>query len=188
MKLSVTGQPGLRTTRPMRSRRFLKILLLGWFSRGPASAGCVESGAAVGDAAVAQAPVAAGDPVDGAFDHGPVTAVDRLEGGVGGAARCARSRASWWCRVTRRPAFAVVHRARSGQPVQRPANAATRRPSFAVRAVTVWPAGQLTVPASWSMVKSSAPNPPGMFGRVGHGLMTGVCPAPVTPASRSAVP
>lgn len=84
MKLSVTGQPGLRTTRPMRSRRFLKILLLGWFSRGPASAGCVESGAAVGDAAVAQAPVAAGDPVDGAFDHGPVTAVDRLEGGVGG--------------------------------------------------------------------------------------------------------
>src|SRR5215217_7464109 len=45
----------------------------------------VEPGVVLGGAAVAQAAVAAGEPGDGAFDHGPVLPVQGLEGGVCGA-------------------------------------------------------------------------------------------------------
>src|SRR5215212_1424596 len=46
----------------------------------------VEPGVVLGGAAVAQAAVAAGEPGDGAFDHGPVLPVEGLKFRVGGAA------------------------------------------------------------------------------------------------------
>src|SRR6476660_2619257 len=81
-------------------------------------------------------------------------------------ARCARRIWSWTFTVTDRPAAAVVHWSRKGQ-------AAQAVPNFAVRVLAVndavFPAGQVTVAASWSTVKSSTPNPPGMFEVHGHG-------------------
>ena len=44
------------------------------------------------------------------------------------------------------------------------------------------PFGQVTVPAWKSTVKSSRVNPPGTAGRIGIGLMTGVCPASASSA------
>ena len=72
-----------------------------------------------------------------------------------------------------RPSRAVVHRSRSG-------HSAHKEPK-----VTVWagligrvcPAGQVTMPAPSSMVKSSAVNPPGTAGRSGPGLITVSWPA-----------
>ena len=42
--------------------------------------------------------------------------------------------------------------------------------------MTVIPAGQVTVPAWVSMLKSSMVNPPAIAGRSGIGLITAVCP------------
>ena len=67
-----------------------------------------------------------------------------------------------------RPSLAVVHQGRSGQPAQA-APKATARAGLIGR---VMPAGQVTVPACSSMVKSSAVNPPGTAGRSGPGLIT----------------
>src|SRR5664279_542012 len=85
-------------------------------------------------------------------------------------ARCARWIWSWTLTVTERPAAAVVQRSRKEQ-------AAHAVPNLAVRVLAVkdavFPAGQVTTRAWWSTVKSSTPNPPGMFGVHGHGLITG---------------
>ena len=83
-----------------------------------------------------------------------------------------------------RPPAAVVHWARSGQPVQ-PAPKVTLRFSVIVR---VSPAGQVTVPATGSTVKSSRVKPPGTADLSAHGLTSGTCPAPVIAASASPVP
>ena len=60
----------------------------------------------------------------------------------------------------------------------------------ALRAVTcrVIPAGQVTVPAAVSTMKSSAVKPPWTAGRSGQGLITAWCPAPVITVRRSPVP
>ena len=74
----------------------------------------------------------------------------------------------------------MVHRARSGQ-VRQAAPKTTWRAGGIVR---VTPAGQVTVPACSSTVKSSRVNPPGTAGWTGLGLITAWCPAfPI--ASRS---
>jgi hypothetical protein len=52
----------------------------------------------------------------------------------------------------------------------------------------VIPAGQVTVPAAASTVKSSAVKPPWTAGRSGQGLITAWCPAAVIAARRSPVP
>ena len=80
---------------------------------------------------------------------------------------------------------AVVQRARSGQPRQ----AAPKVTALRSRVIgRVSPAGQVTVPAASSTVKSSRVNPPGTGGRSGHGLITAVCPASASAASTSPVP
>ena len=68
--------------------------------------------------------------------------------------------------VTLRPAWAVVHWAASGQPAQRLAKWA---PPVALIG-TVWPAGQVTVRAARSTVKSAMVNPPGTAGLIGPRL------------------
>ncbi len=91
----------------------------------------------------------------------------------GPSRRAVRSNASWGCSRTVRPSLAAVHRAHSGQ--LRPA-----APKTAWRAgvrVRVVPAGQVTVPAASSTVKSSMVNAPATAGRSGPGLLTAVCPA-----------
>ncbi len=52
----------------------------------------------------------------------------------------------------------------------------------------VIPAGQVTVPAAASTVKSSAVKPPSTAGRSGQGLITAWCPAAAIAARRSPVP
>ena len=60
----------------------------------------------------------------------------------------------------------------------------------ALRAVTcrVIPAGQVTVPAAASAVKSSVVKPPSTAGWTGLGLITAWCPALPIAARRSPVP
>ena len=86
------------------------------------------------------------------------------------------------CKV--RPALAVVHRWRSGQSRQ----AAPKM--TALRGVTrrVIPAGQVTVPAAASTVKSPVVKPPSTAGSSGPGLITARCPVPAIAARRSPVP
>ena len=74
----------------------------------------------------------------------------------------------WWCwsTVTLRPAAEVVQRARRGQPRQ----SAPKRAAPDLTAL-VCPAGQVTVCASVSMVKSSRVKPPAMRGLGLMGLM-----------------
>ena len=74
----------------------------------------------------------------------------------------------WWyaSTVTLRPAAEVVQRARRGQPRQ----SAPKRAAAEVTAL-VCPAGQVTVCASVSMVKSSRVKPPVMRGLGSMGLM-----------------
>ena len=64
--------------------------------------------------------------------------------------------------------FAAVHRLRSGQ-VRQAAPKITARRAVIRRVI---PAGQVTVPAASSTVKSSAANPPSTAGLSGPGLMT----------------
>jgi hypothetical protein len=52
---------------------------------------------------------------------------------------------------------------------------------------TGWPAGQVMLRASRSMVKSWIVNPPGTADGVGQGLTSGMCPASVSVASASPV-
>jgi hypothetical protein len=87
--------------------------------------------------------------------------------------------------TTVRPRALVVQQARSVHPVQRSPNFAAR---FTGVKATVCPAGQLTVPAASSTAKSAAVNPPAMSDRVGHGLITAVCPAAARAASIAPVP
>jgi len=78
----------------------------------------------------------------------------------------------------------VVHRARSGQ-VPQAAPKMTLRVGVTGR---VMPAGQVTVPACSSTVKSSTVNPPGTAGCSGLGLITARCPALPIASRRSPVP
>ena len=62
----------------------------------------------------------------------------------------------------------VMHAARSGHPVQADLKFTARLGLIG----RVAPFGQVTVPAPWSMVKSSRVNPPGTAGFSGIGLIT----------------
>ena len=73
--------------------------------------------------------------------------------------------------VSLRPRLAVVHCDAKGHERQYFSNFA---PPLGVIA-TVFSAGQVTVRASKSMLKSSLVNPPGTGARSGIGLMTAVC-------------
>jgi hypothetical protein len=75
--------------------------------------------------------------------------------------------------VIDRPVLAVVHRARSGQ-------SAHSFPKVTVRDLVIGRVclpGQVTVPRSSSIVKSSMVNPSGTAGCTGLGLITVSCPA-----------
>jgi hypothetical protein len=78
----------------------------------------------------------------------------------------------------------VVQRSRSGQPRQAAPKVTWRR------AVTgrVMPAGQVTVPAASSGMKSSRVYPPGTAGVSGCGFITASCPAAARAARRRPVP
>lgn len=82
------------------------------------------------------------------------------------------------------PSLAVVHFPRSGQARQ----AAPKMTAFLAVTCRVMPAGQVTVPAAASTVKSSTVKPPSTAGWTGLGLMTAWCPAAVIAARRSPVP
>lgn len=84
---------------------------------------------------------------------------------------------SWWGWIRSvLPSVARVQRGRMGQSRQR----APKTALFFAVMVTVWPAGQVAVPAAVSMLKWSIVNAPGasVRGRVGQGLIVVVCPAP----------
>jgi hypothetical protein len=80
--------------------------------------------------------------------------------------------------------LAVVQRSRSGQPEHRWPNTAWLLGVIA----TVWPAGQVTVCWSRSILKSSLVNPPGTADRSGSGLIVCRCPAARSPARVSPPP
>ena len=83
-----------------------------------------------------------------------------------------------------RPVLQVVHRSRSGQSRQ-----ATPKVAMRVRlSATVCPAGQVTVPACSSTVKSSTVNPPSTGACSGLGLITAAWPASSIAPRRSPVP
>lgn len=79
---------------------------------------------------------------------------------------------SWSCSciLIVRPEVDAVHCSASGHPRQ----AVPKIALFFAVIVRVTPAGQVSVPASASWVKSSMVNPPSTAGRSGHGLSTGV--------------
>jgi hypothetical protein len=78
--------------------------------------------------------------------------------------------------------LARVQRSRSGHRAQRQSN--TARPPAAM--ATVWPAGQVTVPAARS--RSRLVTPPGTAGRSGIGLIVWAWPAAVSAARVSPPP
>jgi len=98
--------------------------------------------------------------------------------------RAARMSASCSETVRWRPARAVVHCARRGQPRQ----AAPKVTPPLVVIGRVSPAGQVAVRVVWSMVKSSAVNPPVAGARSGIGLMIAVCPASARAARAAPLP
>src|SRR6476659_8010361 len=122
----------------------------------------------LGGAAVAQPAVAAGQPGDGAFDHGPMLAVFgqpvRVSGCLPGGAHL---------RVMG-PTLSLFPCgcARSGQPEQ-----AVPKVANPLRLIgRVSPLGQVAVRSWWSTVKSSTVNPPGMSLGTGAGLTRSIWP------------
>src|SRR3954469_21426791 len=104
--------------------------------------------------------------------------------GVDALARWARCSASCSLTCTVRPAEAVVHLARNGQPLQAALKYAVR-----VRVISrTTPARQVTVRAASSTTKSAIVKPPSIEGVSGCGLMTAESPARSSAASIAPLP
>jgi hypothetical protein len=101
-----------------------------------------------------------------------------MKSGSSARRRAAINSFSWGWISSLRPFLAVVQRKARGQVRHRTPNTALLVGVIA----TVSPAGQVTVPATVSMAKSSLVKPPGTAARSGIGLMVWVWP----PERRSA--
>ena len=148
-----------------------------------------QPGVVLGRAAVAQfeaATTAAGDLGDDAFHVGPVLAVLLPQFGCGGpvAAGCAQQV------VTLVQADGAAGLG-GGAARQRAGSRGTAHRKTTLRVLVmgrVCPAGQLTVAACSSTVKSSTVNPPVTAAGIGLGLITASCPASWIAPRRSPVP
>src|SRR3954447_24310156 len=157
----------------------------------------VQPGVVLGDAAVGHSPVAAGQPGQGALDHGSVPAVGGLEGRVGGAGpmrplqrvvRVQMESAPVGGGGAVGPEWAAAAGRAEGDTPGAAGLAGECRPAGGALIGRGSPAGQVTAPATSSTVKSSRMNPPGTAGRSGQGLTTGMWPAACRAASASPVP
>src|SRR5436305_12638018 len=138
----------------------------------------------LGDAAVTDFSVTAGEPGDRPFDHRPVLTVLASQSGSLAACRAARCSASWAPTLSFLPVRLRVHRARSGHCAQATPNVANP-----VRLIVrVSPLGQVAVRLAWSTVKSSTVNPSGMTLGTGAGLTRSVWPRSASSQRKSPEP
>ena len=114
-----------------------------------------------------------GEPGEGAFDHGPLLAVDGVEFVGFGLGSCGGEQVVLGVQADDPSGFGGGAEVPTGQVRQCPAN---RAAPVGVMA-TVMFSVQVTVTAAVSMVKSSRVNPPSTAGRGGCGLITG-CMSP----------